>query len=289
MPMDSFTSASRTPLADGWTRNYNLWPSQREHISRTHLSFLNYFKLQEHGTLSPCARLFTFDAVSMYTDIPTDYALEIISKYLRNNEYRFNYHAETFISALEIVMKINIIKFGDVYKKQNSGTTMGKPPAPPWVTIYEGRHKDEYLPQWTTYVKFIRRFIDDGNAIWDPPAEVSDEEPNIKYNEFKAVHRTEIIGSGLCAESPHHFFSRLFSPRLDVPLPTDIPTQFLTAKNRHPHHFRSKIIPLDKRPHQKNKKIAPITPPDTIPHQSPSYSLFYPNNFSSRSKSQSRH
>ena len=84
-----------------------------------------------------------------------------ISNYLRDNEYRFEYHAETLISALEIVMKNNIIKFGDVYKKQISGTTMSKPPAPSWATIYEGMHKDEYVPQWTTYVKFIRRFIDD--------------------------------------------------------------------------------------------------------------------------------
>ena len=86
----------------------------------------------------------------MYTNIPTDCALEIISKYLRNNEYRFNYHAETLISALEIVMKNNIIKFGDVYKKQISGAVTGKPPAPPWATIYEGIHEDEYVPQWTT-------------------------------------------------------------------------------------------------------------------------------------------
>ena len=64
---------------------------------------------------------------------------------------------------------------------------MGKPPAPPWATIYEGIHEDKYVPQWTTYIKFIRRFIDDGNAIWDPPAGVSSEESNIKYNEFKAV------------------------------------------------------------------------------------------------------
>ena len=84
-------------------------------------------------------------------------------------------------------MKNNIIKFGDVYKKQISGTAMGKPPAPPWATIYEGIHEDEYIPQSTTYVKFIRRFIDDGYAIWDPPAESADEESNIKYNEFKAV------------------------------------------------------------------------------------------------------
>ena len=142
---------------------------------RTYIKDSFEFKklLQEHGQLSPRARLFTFDEVSMYTNIPTDYTLEIISKYLWDNECRFDYHAETLYSALAIVIKNNIIKFGDVYKKQISGTAMGKPPAPPWATIYEGIHEDEYIPQWTTYVKFIRRFIDDGCAIWDPPNEIS--------------------------------------------------------------------------------------------------------------------
>ena len=90
---------------------------------RTYIKDSFEFKrlLREHGSLSPRARIFTFDAVSMYTNIPTDYASEIISKYLRDiNEYRFEYHAKTLISALKIIMKNNIIKFGDVYKKQIS-------------------------------------------------------------------------------------------------------------------------------------------------------------------------
>ena len=36
-------------------------------------------------------------------------------------------------------------------------------------------------------VKFIKRFIDDGCGFWDPPAEISDEESAIKFDEFKLV------------------------------------------------------------------------------------------------------
>ena len=53
-----------------------------------------------------------------------------------------------YVSVLDIVMKNYVIKFGDVYKI--SDTAMGKPPAPPWTTIYERIHEDEYIPQWTT-------------------------------------------------------------------------------------------------------------------------------------------
>ena len=99
---------------------------------------------------------------------------------MRESEGRFDYYAETLILVLETVMKNNIIKFEDVYRKQISGTVMGKPPAPPWAIIYEEIHEDEYIPEWTTCVKFIKCFIDDGCGFWDPTAEISGEESTIK-------------------------------------------------------------------------------------------------------------
>ena len=47
--------------------------------------------------------------------------------------------------------------------------------APPWVIIYEEIHEDEYIPEWTTCVKFIKCFIDDGCGVWDPAVEISEE------------------------------------------------------------------------------------------------------------------
>ena len=64
---------------------------------------------------------------------------------------------------------------------------MGKPPVPPWTTIYERINEDKYIPKWETCIELIKRFIDDGYAMWNPPAEISDEESTIKFNEFKTV------------------------------------------------------------------------------------------------------
>ena len=55
----------------------------------------------------PREKLFTYDPTSMHTNIPTDYALEAIGKYLTVNQSNFDhYHAPTLIRALEILMNI---------------------------------------------------------------------------------------------------------------------------------------------------------------------------------------
>ena len=84
------------------------------------------------------AFLFTSDAKSMYTNIDTDAALNIIPDYLIANEKRFTYNTNAVIAALRITFKNNPFRFNDWFAKQKSGTTMGKRPAPPWVTIFFG-------------------------------------------------------------------------------------------------------------------------------------------------------
>jgi len=132
------------------------------------------FQLKEilsRTRVSRRARIFSCDAVAMYVNIPTDSAMAIISKYLREadtkNRYD-HYDAETLISALEIVMRNNIIKFGDVYVKQISGTAMGVPPAPSWANLYEALDENEFLPTWQTRLLLYKRYLDDIIGVWEP-------------------------------------------------------------------------------------------------------------------------
>jgi hypothetical protein len=56
-------------------------------------------------TLPPYTFLFTADAVSMYTNIPTAKALSFISNHLRETAHEFqDIPAEALIEALVIVM-----------------------------------------------------------------------------------------------------------------------------------------------------------------------------------------
>ena len=95
------------------------------------------------------------------------------------------------------------------------------------------------------------------------------------YQTYAALHRTEIVGSGLCAKYPHHFPFRLFYLHFDTYFPCQLTyqIQFLPAKNCLPHHFRSKSIPPGKHPHQKSEKLRSNSPTTDDPHHSPSKSL----------------
>ena len=91
------------------------------------------------------ARLFTADAVSMYTNIPTHPALNLIRKYLTQYQRKHNnkYPQDAVRAGLRLIMTMNIFTFGDLTLKQLNGTAMGTPPAPPYATIYYGIHVEK--------------------------------------------------------------------------------------------------------------------------------------------------
>ena len=124
----------------------------------------------------PTAQLFTANAISMYTNIPTNTAIMLIAKHIRTSipEVRPKQN-EALIAALKLVMLNNIFSFGDMTFKQMNGTAMGTPPAPPYDTIYYGLHESKFLPQYQNHVVFYKRFIDDVLGIWLP-------HPNQKLN-----------------------------------------------------------------------------------------------------------
>ena len=97
--------------------------------------------------LPPTAKLFTADAVSMYTSIPTNIALVKIICFLcqhkRHHNERHPYSA--IIEGLGMVMQRCAFTFGNTYWLQKTGMAMGLPPAPAYATLYFGLHKQRFL------------------------------------------------------------------------------------------------------------------------------------------------
>jgi hypothetical protein len=112
------------------------------------------------------ARLFTCDAVSMYTNIDTDHALEVIADFLRHHRLAQGLPAEAIIAGLEIIMRWNVFQFGDTYWQQLSGTAMGTPPACVYATLYFAIHELAMPVALRACLAIYKRYIDDGIGIW---------------------------------------------------------------------------------------------------------------------------
>jgi hypothetical protein len=111
-------------------------------------------------------RLFTCDAISMYTNIDTDHALIVISDFLRRHPAYNDMAVEPIIKALEIVMRNNVFRFGDTFWLQISGSAMGTPPACMYATLYFAINELNFYPKFKQLVPFYFRYIDDGIGAW---------------------------------------------------------------------------------------------------------------------------
>ena len=120
--------------------------------------------------LLPNTCLFTTDTVSMYTNIPTLMALNLIGKYLIQYQRKLNgnYPHDAVRAGLRLSMTLNIFTFRDLTFKQLNGTAIGMSPTPPYATIYNGIHEEKILPHHSQCVIYYQRFIDDVIGIWCP-------------------------------------------------------------------------------------------------------------------------
>ena len=133
------------------------------------------------------ASIITFDAVAMYTNIDIDDSIARIIGFLSTIWDKYDCKATE--EALNIVMRNNRMRFGDLIFRQTRGVAMGMAPAPTianlFVAIYENDH---IIPLIGKYLMYYKRFIDDGLAIWlhdnDPAVDASN------WNEFKAICNT---------------------------------------------------------------------------------------------------
>jgi hypothetical protein len=141
--------------------------------------------LQSLGKLPPGALLFKADAESMYTNIDTEHAVEVINHWLDDlsskSQLPKGFPLEPLKQALEIVMRNNVFEFGDTRFLQLMGTAMGTSVACMYATIYFAIHEIETLiPNFGQNLFFIKRYIDDLIGIWIA------RDPSITWEGFSA-------------------------------------------------------------------------------------------------------
>ena len=126
-------------------------------------------ELQALGPLPPHAKLFTADAVSMYTNIDTHHALAVFREWFRDfsPEIPSGFPTELFLQVLELVMTRNVFSFDDTFWLQIAGTAMGTSAACTYATMYYAKHeRTSILPAHGNQLPYFKRFIDDIIGIW---------------------------------------------------------------------------------------------------------------------------
>lgn len=142
-------------------------------VKAQHTYFRDSFVLKrelDQLKLPANASILSFDAVSMYTKIDIDDCIARLSTFLLDPQTQAqfpHYDADALIEAIEIVMRNNRMRFGDIIVKQLIGVAMGMSPAPPIANLYVAIHeKESILSFLDSCILYLKRFIDDGLAIW---------------------------------------------------------------------------------------------------------------------------
>jgi hypothetical protein len=119
--------------------------------------------------LPPGAKLFSVDAVGMYSNIDTDHGVTVLTQWLTDyrNELPPFMPVDFIIESLTEIMKNNIFQFGDTYWRQKRGCAMGTSSAVNYACLYVGLLEvKRLLPRYSTQLLFFKRFIDDGIGVW---------------------------------------------------------------------------------------------------------------------------
>jgi hypothetical protein len=159
--------------------------------SHTKDSYQILHDLKQLGPLPPSARLFTADAVSMYTNIDTEHGLTTIQKWLDLHRQEIlekypSYPFDLILELLRLVMTNNVFQFDDCWFHQRNGTAMGTSVACIYATIYYSYHEETHiLPTYNPFLRYYRRFIDDVLGIWIPPPH-NDTAAATTWSAFKA-------------------------------------------------------------------------------------------------------
>jgi hypothetical protein len=117
------------------------------------------------------ARLFSVDAVGMYSNIDTEHGIEVLTQWLRDyaDDLPDCMPVDFIIESLAEIMRSNIFQFGDTYWKQTRGCAMGTSTAVNYAYLYVGLLEvQRLLPRYESCLPFFKRFIDDGIGVWMP-------------------------------------------------------------------------------------------------------------------------
>jgi len=105
--------------------------------------------------------LVSFDVVSLFTNVPTDMALEIINEKWHYIEAHTTLPLSEFILAIKLVLESTFFHFDNTIYKQTFGTPMGSPLSPVIADLILQKLESSILNNFTHKPIFYYRYVDD--------------------------------------------------------------------------------------------------------------------------------
>ena len=200
------TCGSQLAGASIWV-NYHLHAAVK--FIKTYLSdSINLLKMLPKSPIPIGTKLFTTDAVSMYTNLDTDHAMIVIRRFLLRHMDKLppNFPINELMDILEIIMRHNIFMFGDTYWQQLIGSAMGTPCACDYSELYYGEHENTVLlPKYAEgpnpNLKFAKRLIDDLFGIYGIPPEI------IHSKNLRMTYHSVALGGKRASSQKQYTFS----------------------------------------------------------------------------------
>jgi len=131
------------------------------------------------------ARLFSMDAVGMYTNIDTTHGLEQVERFLttKKDSLPQDMPVEFLLASLREIMSNNIFQFGDTHWRQLHGCAMGTSSAVNYSYLYVGSLEiHTLLPRYRRNLLYYKRFIDDVIGVWLPNPEAPNDWDNFFHD-----------------------------------------------------------------------------------------------------------
>jgi len=134
-----------------------------KHIPNTVSHIDNSFQLvkQLNGTtLENGIDLISLDAISLFTNIPVELAIESISNRWTHISTKCSIPKNEFLTALQLIMDLTFFTFNNKFYRQNFGTPMGSPLSPIIADIVLQDLERKAL-EFGVEIPFYYRYVDD--------------------------------------------------------------------------------------------------------------------------------
>ena len=115
-------------------------------------------------TLEDDEVLVSFDVVSLFTNVPTDLAIEVARKRLENDETleeRTCLDVDDIIRLLKMCLDATYLTFRNTHYQQTFGTAMGSPVSVTVANLVMEEVESKALSTFTPALRFWKRYVDD--------------------------------------------------------------------------------------------------------------------------------